>query len=334
MTNQAVLPDFRNLGVLLRVALLAELLRLASVLAAARAWADVLTAFVSQGPLFEPTLLTAMAVLALLSPRLRLLSYRLGAAATLGVAMASTVAWYAVVGGWMDVPASAADALRGALLSAMVAGALLFYFNWRHHRQSPAWAESRLMALQSRIRPHFLFNSLNSVLALIRTEPRKAEAMLEDLAELFRALLAEPRSLVPLADELALARAYVAIEGIRLGTRLRVHWHCDETLNATLVPPLLLQPLLENAVRHGAEPLEAGADIRVDVAREGHYLVLTVRNPCPAVGQAQEGNHMALSNIAERLSLHFDAEAQLKTSVAVGEHTARVRLPITGPITR
>jgi two-component system sensor histidine kinase AlgZ len=230
---------------------------------------------------------------------------------------------------WMGGSALDADLLRSAVLALMVTAALLFYFNWRHHRQSPAWAESRLMALQSRIRPHFLFNSLNSVLALIRSEPRKAEAMLEDLAELFRALLAEPRTLVPLAEELALARSYVAIEGIRLGERLRVHWQCDAALDDALVPPLLLQPLLENAVRYGAEPLEQGADIAVEVGREGNYLVLTVRNPCPAAGQALVGNRMALANIAERLSLHFDAEAQLKTNVAEGEHIARVRLPIT-----
>lgn len=329
MTNQTLLPDFRNLGVLLRIALLAELLRLATVCMLARSWADIPALFVSQGALFEPVLLSTMGVLALLSPSLRAMTYAYGVVTVGAVTVIFSVAWQAVVMRWMDVPLPSEDPLRSALLALLTAAAILFYFNWRHHRQSPAWAESRLMALQSRIRPHFLFNSLNSVLALIRSEPRKAEAMLEDLAELFRALLAEPRTLVPLADELALARSYVAIESIRLGDRLRVHWQCDATLDATPVPPLLLQPLLENAVRYGAEPLAQGADIHVDVGREGNYLLLTVRNPCPAEGQALAGNRMALANIAERLSLHFDAEAQLKTSVTEGEHLARVRLPIT-----
>ena len=353
MAKNTLLPDFRNLGIQARAALLAEGLRLAYTVMATPEWRELGQTFMSGATLYEPVLLSTMATLAALGPALLRCTYSTGIAVVLATSALTTFAWLWL--GQLLLPSSfhTSDALRPMLVALLTAGAVLFYFNWRHHRHSPAWAESRLMALQSRIRPHFLFNSLNSVLALIRSEPRKAEAMLEDLAELFRALLAEPRTLVPLSDELALARSYIAIEAIRLGDRLRVHWVCDPAVDATLVPPLLLQPLLENAVRYGVEPLEGGADVNVVVAREGNYLVLTVRNPLPAGDAAvvaaedearpdgghdrrragsRDGNRMALANIKERLLLHFDAEAELRTAMEGGEHITRVRLPLSGKL--
>lgn len=329
------IPDFRNLGVWVRVAVLTQLLRVAVLLVGSDSFQAFGQRFFSQGPLLEVGLLATMTILAWTGPAIRRLSYGHSVALTCGISIGVVLGCQHGLTTLLGPAVDAAPPTFTAISTALTTAAILFYFNWHHHRQAPAWAESRLMALQSRIRPHFLFNSLNSVLALIRSEPRKAEAMLEDLADLFRALLAEPRTLVPLVDELTLARSYVTIEGIRMGDRLRVHWQCDATLDATPVPQLLLQPLLENAVRYGAEPLEQGANIHVSVSREGNYLLLTVRNPVPpAEGEVLAGNRMALANIAERLSLHFDAEAQLKTSVAKGEHTAQVRLPITSLVTR
>ena len=353
MRQQACLPDFRNLGFVLRAVVMAEGLRLLATLIRADDWHQLPDVFASQGVFFESTLLTTLAALAIGSPYFKTLSYWMGCAAVAVLACTCALFWHFWVADWLGAAVSVDGVLRALVFTSLITAALLFYFNWRHHRHSPAWAESRLMALQSRIRPHFLFNSLNSVLALIRSEPRKAEAMLEDLAELFRALLAEPRTLVPLSDELALARSYIAIEAIRLGDRLRVHWVCDPAVDATLVPPLLLQPLLENAVRYGVEPLEGGADVNVVVAREGNYLVLTVRNPLPAGDAAvvaaedearpdgghdrrragsRDGNRMALANIKERLLLHFDAEAELRTAMEGGEHITRVRLPLSGKL--
>ncbi len=331
---QSPLPDFRNLGVWVKTAVLAQLLRVLVLLVISDSWQALSQRFFAQGPLLEVGFLATMTTLAWLAPAMRRLPYGLSVAMTCGISMGVVVICQHGLAALMGSNLDGGGLVFVAITTALTAAAVLFYFNWRHHRQSPAWAESRLIALQSRIRPHFLFNSLNSVLALIRSEPRKAEAMLEDLADLFRALLAEPRTLVPLADELTLARAYVDIESIRLGDRLRVHWQCDATLNATPVPQLLLQPLLENAVRYGAEPLEQGADIHVTVGHDGNYLLLTVRNPCSISEPTQTGNRMALDNIAERLSLHFDAEAELKTSMVEGDHIALVRLPITQPATR
>ncbi len=325
-----VLPDFRNLGVVLRVVVLAELIRLGGILATEPGWASVATDFFLQGVLFEPVLLSVVAVLFAVSPWLRCKPYGRGVAWVLLIAVVLALAWREALGWALSSPMG--DPVRAAWVAFATASAVLFYFNWRHHRLSPAWAESRLMALQARIQPHFLFNSLNSVLSLVRDEPRRAEEMLHDLSDLLRALLADSRSLVPLQHELAVAQAYVAVEGVRFGPRLRVRWLCDAAPGDALVPPLLLQPLVENAVRHGVEPSVEGAEITVEAYEDGGYLTLFVRNPMPPAdqrGPSSNGNHMAVDNIRERLDLHFDAEAHFKTyTSSEGEYVVQIRLPI------
>ena len=220
------------------------------------------------------------------------------------------------------------DPWRLAAASVFTVAALLGYLDWRHHRLSPALVQARLQALQSRMRPHFLFNSLNSVLALIRRDPARAEALLEDLAELYRALLAEPRTLVPLADELALARAYLAVEQVRLGARLRQVWHVDTAPADALLPPLTVQPLVENAVRHGVEPRPQGACVTVEAFRDDGHLVLFVRNPLPPPEVTTGGHGLALANLRERLALLYGDAARLRTYESEGEFVAQVRLPI------
>jgi len=325
-----VLPDFRNLGVVLRVVVLAELIRLGVILATEPGWASAATDFFLQGVLFEPVLLSVVAVLFAVSPWLRGQPYGRGVAWVLLIAVVLALVWREALGWALSAPMG--DPVRAAWVAFATASAVLFYFNWRHHRLSPAWAESRLMALQARIQPHFLFNSLNSVLSLVRDEPRRAEEMLHDLSDLLRALLADSRSLVPLQHELAVAQAYVAVEGVRFGPRLRVRWLCDAAPGDALVPPLLLQPLVENAVRHGVEPSVEGAEITVEAYEDGGYLTLFVRNPMPPAdqrGPSSNGNHMAVDNIRERLDLHFDAEAHFKTyTSSEGEYVVQIRLPI------
>ena len=146
---------------------------------------------------------------------------------------------------------------------------MLAYLALHLRAYSPALAEARLQALQARIRPHFLFNSLNAVLALIRSDPRRAERTLEDLADLFRALMSDGRSLVRLADEISLVERYAAIEQLRLGERLRMSWDLDQAPVDALLPPLVLQPLLENAVYHGVEPGTGIGDVLVRIERRG-----------------------------------------------------------------
>ena len=149
----------------------------------------------------------------------------------------------------------------------------------RERAFSPAVIEAKYQALQSRIRPHFLFNSLNAVLSVVRTEPQKAERMLESIAELFRAVMADTRKLVPLADEMELCRNYVEIEQTRLGNRLAVDWQIGAYHPRAKMPQLLLQPVIENAIRYGAEKTAGRADIVVRVRQNGFVLEIFVSNP-------------------------------------------------------
>lgn len=322
------LPDFRNLGVMLRVVLLAVALRLISACILAPDLAGAYVQYISQGMVFELALLSSLAALYVLAPWFRRVSsYGLGVVFVLSLVVLIVVAlqW----GLRALLPEQKPESLlRDALLAVAVCSAILFYLNWRHLRLSPSLAESRLMALQERIRPHFLFNTLNSILGLIREEPKRAENMLENLADLFRALMSEPQTLVPFSRELELAKAYTEIEAIRLGSRLRVNWRCDTAPVDALVPLLFLQPLVENAVLHGVVPLEEGAEVSVEAYEDDGSLVVFVRNPNPVGSSPREGNGMALANIKERLELHFDAEARLRAYTENNDYVVSVRLPI------
>lgn len=325
-------PDFRNFGVVLRALVLAEVMRWSVLLLSV--WGpdkDFWRLFSEQDALFEPVLLTVVACLAAASPWLRQWRYGLACVFSIGMTAALAALWHIVVRTVLPFVVFA-PLWRSALLASLVAGAVLFYFNWRHYRLSPAWSEARLMALQARIQPHFLFNSLNSVLSLIRVDSRKAETMLEDLSDLYRHLLTDVRQLVPLSQELELARTYLHIEAIRFGERLRVNWVCQQVPDQALVPPLLLQPLLENAVRHGVEPQPQGALITIEVSGHDGLLDLRVGNPLPNAPEpgtaAVHGNHMALENLRERLELHYDAEASLVSECRDGQYQVRLRLPV------
>ncbi|NWK77632.1 histidine kinase [Aquitalea sp. LB_tupeE] len=213
------------------------------------------------------------------------------------------------------------------LLAGLLALLLLHYFSLRQRALSPALGEARLAALQARIRPHFLFNSLNAAIALIRTRPEKAEMVLENLADLFRAQMADPGRSSTLDREIELARMYLAIESERLGERLQVRWNIDAALDAAL-PPLLLQPLVENAVHHGVERCSAGGEIRVRAEVKGGQLLLSVSNPLSAQQDSpHQGNRMALDNLRERLALFYDAEASLQVAEADGQYHTMIRLP-------
>jgi hypothetical protein len=194
------------------------------------------------------------------------------------------------------------------------------YFDLRNRAFSPALAEARLMALTARIRPHFLFNSLNAVLGVIRSDPRRAEAALEELSDLFRVLMRENRELVTLGEEFALCRQYLELERLRLGERLQVVWESTACPQDAQVPPLMLQPLLENAVYHGIEPL-AAQPAAVTVARKARgrgdpHRAVESRDHGENAHHA--GNRMALDNIRERLMLFYDLEARLETETQDG----------------
>jgi two-component system sensor histidine kinase AlgZ len=214
-----------------------------------------------------------------------------------------------------------------ALWGGACAWALLHWLTLLGQAQTPADTAARLAELQARIRPHFLFNTLNAALSLVRVDPERAERVLEDLSELFRAALSEAHSAVPLEQEVELARRYLDIEQVRFGARLNVLWDLDPAAACAWVPPLFLQPLVENAVRHGVEPSDAGAWVRVRTRRKGNRVHLWVLN---SLGErpSSPGHGLALDNVRKRLSLMHDLRVRLEADAQAGVFRVYVSLPV------
>ena len=320
------LPDLRNLGTILRILLGVNGATLLVALAREPRWTALATEWATLTGFVEPHLFAELAILWLVQPRLA----KLPARSSIALVTAITCAVAFVIGALM--PALAGEPRGGLarhLAFALIAQFLLIgYFRLRARALSPAIAEARLQALQARIRPHFLFNSLTAVLSLVRSEPRRAEAALEDLADLFRVLMRDNRELAPLADEVELCRQYLELEQLRLGERLVIDWNVKSMPGDALVPPLVLQPLLENAVYHGIEPLTAPGVLSINIFLSRDEVHAILRNPYIANGaRHQAGNKMALDNIRERLALHFDAEASLESRVNRDSYEVHIRMP-------
>ncbi|WP_133607021.1 sensor histidine kinase [Aquabacterium commune] len=232
----------------------------------------------------------------------------MGLGAVVGALAQWQLAWLDLLGtvprgGWALVP----PMLTGAAL----AGVGLAWLKHRAHSQLPAHAAARLAELQARIRPHFLFNTLNTAIALVQIDPQRAEAVLEDLAELFRQALTSPSVRTTLAEEIELARRYLSIEQLRFGERVTVRWELDDAAAQAEVPALILQPLVENAVRHGIEANPLGGWIVVRTKVQAGLAVLTVSNSVPTQGPspATAGHGIALRNVRQRLKLMHDVES-------------------------
>lgn len=235
--------------------------------------------------------------------------------------------------------------LEHLALAAISAGIALRYLYLQQQlaNQREAEMQARIQALQSRIRPHFLFNSMNSIASLIATAPDTAERVVEDLSDLFRASLAEP-GLIPLERELELCRRYLDIEQLRLGKRLVVDWQLGKLDPQLKIPSLMLQPLLENAIFHGIEPLPQGGTIGIRVLHKDKQLRIVITNPYPLakattkkspVGEdtpESNGRHnrMALDNIRRRLTAHFGTRARLSSSAENGLFTTYIFCPLKG----
>ena len=225
--------------------------------------------------------------------------------------------------GFTPHPPWVASAFAGALLAAALVAALVL----RAKGRMPADTAARLSELQARIRPHFLFNTLNSAIALVREDPARAEAILEDLSDLFRHALMDQGESVTLAEEVALARRYLDIEQVRFGDRLRVEWSLDPAAGGARVPPLMLQPLVENAVKHGVEPSAAGAQVKVSTQRRGGTVVIKVTNTVPA-GQGRRGHGVAQNNVRDRLRLLHDVQGQFQAALKDGVYQVRMEVPV------
>jgi two-component system sensor histidine kinase AlgZ len=252
-----------------------------------------------------------------------------GAAAGLGALVAPLgLVLLALAVPMADDVARPARWLAAAAAGALGGGLLVAWLRLRARAFAPAETTARLAELQSRIRPHFLFNTLNTALALVRVDPSRAEEVLEDLAELFRVALQAPQTAsVTLDDEIDLARRYLAIEQIRFGRRLAVRWELAPEAGAARVPPLLLQPLVENAVRHGIEPADSGGTVRVRTQVRGGRAVLTIDNTLPTQASVP-GHGIALRNVRERLALLHDVAAEFDARRETDRFRVRVSVPL------
>jgi two-component system sensor histidine kinase AlgZ len=319
------LPDLRNLGVIARILLGVHLLALGAAIVAEPTWSQALMHLTRMAALLEPLLLLSIVALYLGAPWLARLPYAHGCAMVLLIEVALAAVVHALVAQTDLAPGNLSRTLA---LTAGTALGLLAYFRLRARAFSPALAEARLQALQARIRPHFLFNSLNAVLSLVRRDPRRAEQALEDLADLFRELMADGRRFVRLADEIALLERYAGIEKLRLGERLRIVWELDGAPSDALLPPMVLQPLLENAVYHGVETATGASEVVVRIGRRGDRVLAEIESPFRGDALAQRaGNRMALENIRERLRLFFDAEARLDSVVEGNCYRVQIEMP-------
>lgn len=251
----------------------------------------------------------------------------------MGITLAvGVVADRVMAGALLGVPFDWGTLLRELIIASIIAALVLryFYVQQQLREQEQAELRSRIQALQSRIRPHFLFNSMNIIASLIESEPETAESVVEDLSELFRASLNEAGSQVPLADELALCERYVRIEALRLGNRLTLDWQLETFPAHVRVPLLTLQPLLENAIYHGIQPLPEGGTIRVRVWVEDGGVNVEIDNPVADDPEPSQGNRMALGNIRSRLAVLYGNAAELRDGVRDGRYVTTLRLPLDG----
>jgi len=241
---------------------------------------------------------------------------------------AASAAW----SGWLSgVSLTRPPVLPALAAGCGLAGCVCQWLEQRRRLARPVADAARLAELQARIRPHFLFNALNSAIALVRVDPPRAEAVLEDLAELFRAATAHQQAEVSLTEELALAERYLAIEQVRFGERLRLRWQLDPAAGSARLPPLVLQPLVENAVRHGVEPNASGGEVEVLTRRDRGRVHIRIRNTLAAQRPARAGLGVALANVRERLRLLHDVALQFEAGPDDHGHwVVQISVPVAG----
>jgi two-component system sensor histidine kinase AlgZ len=221
--------------------------------------------------------------------------------------------------------------LRNMAISAIICALLLRYLyiqhQWTVHIQSEASA--RIQALQARIRPHFLFNSMNTIASLTRGQCSQAEQAVEDLSDLFRASLSDASEGITFSEEIDIARRYLRIEKLRLDKRLEVEWDIDEIPPDAIVPALMIQPLLENAIYHGIEPRNEGGVIHISAKRDGRHLSVSISNPLPeaTTRHNHDGNQIAMDNIRQRLEVFYETPGHLDIQMDAVRYLVTLEFP-------
>lgn len=340
------LPDFCNVRMVFAVVVISELLAIVLTLSPLRGsigdrWNDlsIISLFV------QWVGLSSAGVLCLVRPllarmkktRAATISYLLLLLTTLFVTEAAFL-----IGGYLNMenwnpgfwPHSGWQTdllLRNLGISAIFSAIVLRFFYIQHQwkQNVRAEAQARLQALQSRIRPHFLFNSLNTIASLTQIDADQAETAVENLADLFRNNLADASLHITLAAELQLTRRYLEIEKLRLGDRLQVRWSVDELPKDASVPRLILQPLLENAIYHGIEPMSHGGTIGIDGHVYQNDLYISVSNPLSKQPNAEQrqGNKIAQDNIRQRLAAIYGEAGKLSVQEDENDYIITLILP-------
>ncbi|MDJ0653380.1 MAG: histidine kinase [Xanthomonadales bacterium] len=345
-SETAWFPNFCRPPVVFGLAVGAELLVLVMFLAPGREFSQPLRELAVNSLFVQWLTMICTVCLCKLRPAFNRLSVRAGLGAAyllvlLLVAVATVLAvWLQQFSG---IPLSRSNLEvtdvvgHNVLITALVAGVALRYYyvqqRWRADLQ--ARADAQVRALQARIRPHFLFNSMNTIASLIRSRPEVAERTVEDLSELFRSALSGRDSDSTLGQELTLCRRYVSIEQLRLGERLQVSWDVDPLPVRELLPPLILQPLFENAVYHGIQPLPEGGEVKVSSGSDADWWWITIDNPVAGPSTARPpGNQIALENIEQRLEHRYDGRARIETQNDGERFTVTVKIPITRQMNR
>ncbi len=324
------IPDLCGPRAVFFLVLLSELVVLAYVLALGGLLHFDWARFASGSLMTQWIVLSSALVLCLARQPFSRLSLPLSTVASLAVVLLVTAAVSGATMTWLPQFARPESGgwwlLRNLLLAFILAGITLryFYLQQQLRVQEKLELQSRLDSLRARIRPHFLFNTLNSIASLIASRPDVAEQAVEDLAELFRASLQESAEGASVADELRLCRLYLEIEKLRLGERLQVLWEVDPAVEDAAMPSLFLQPLVENAVYHGVARLPEGGGIRIALARRGERVSVVVENPLAPSAAEHAGNRMALENVSLRLRAIFGADA----SIAVARENGQFRVEL------
>jgi len=337
------LPDFCSVGTVFVIVLVAELLAIVLNLAANAPeirWDNL--GLISL--LVQWIALMSTATLCLLRKWLGqlgnvqagLISYVILVAITLLVSELS----YQFIGNYVygisvDASFHADFLLRNMLVSMIVSAVLLRYFyiqyQWKQHIELES--QARIQALQARIRPHFLFNSMNVIASLTRSDPKLAEQAVEDLADLFRVSMSDATKLIPLDQEIEIVKRYLHIESLRLGERLQVEWQLDDIDNDIFIPALLIQPLIENAVYHGIETSMTGGRILLAIKQDEHQLHIHISNPVDKRSPQRhyEGNKLALDNIRERLESIYGKASSLTIAADDKQYIVDIYIPLKAP---
>ncbi|MCK5697412.1 MAG: histidine kinase [Gammaproteobacteria bacterium] len=336
--NALFLPDFCSFPIVLSVVIIAELLAFILTLAplsiAQQGWNDLaLTSlFIQWNALMcSSTLCLLRPLIKYRSPQFIAISSYLSILLTF--TLLSEITFYVIneykITRIIETSTHWEFLVHNLLIGGIISALALRYFYIQHQWRIRIETESatRLQLLQARIRPHFLFNSLNSIASLTQTRPDIAERITEDLADLFRMIIREDKTLIHWSREKELSEHYIDIEKQRLGTRLNIQWHTDNIPHKALVPALLLQPLLENAIFHGIEPVIHGGHITVTGELIRHHLHIEIQNSNSKNLVHRQGNQIALKNIKERLHSHFSENASIHFWEQENNYYVKIILP-------